>query len=790
MLAHLSDLHLGYGGAGGEGDAGEIREVDVRDAFLRAVRGIVRLRPDLILFTGDLFDDPHPGPGALATLLQGLKTLADELPRTPVLVLAGSRDTPPLPGSGPGPLALLDALPGVQVAAGALRSVLLADAAVHVCMVPHAALWSGSPATPMPDPSARWNVLAMHALAGGGEGAVLVDPQAWDWVALGGDHRGRSPSPGIRWAGSLERVSADPWREAGEEKGFLTVDLASGSVMQHPFPGRPLVEVAPIHRGRQGLPRVNARIRTAVEAVPGGIDGKLVRLRVHGLTPEDRLALDGAWLSVIRRRAAHLQLQLRTGEDPPGLGGVPAFPERRGIRALVGGTARDRQALLLEWRGEGVDGLPAPPAPADRAVSGDDEVIWGGAGPEEPEVFLEWALKALAAAGGGHVSSALPGQEEGGSAGSSGESAPSSESDSLPDGGAPPEPAALGASFSSRSVDSPQAAGPAPPSGEDRLLSLRADAVEVDGEVEALTVEWLRERQDAETQLQSHRDRARELRDRIRAMEGAGTEGPCPVCGRPLADHLEEVLATFREEWDALVQDGRWWRRRREQLEPKPEALREMEIRGMRLHAELEAAAEASEVGPPPAGQGVGAGGESSEWGPRETAAALPAAEPDGQDARLRAALLGRASDLLNRLTDGALAGIVERNDRLLLVADGRLLPLAATCDRAVVRLALHLALVELALERGAPPATLRLGVGVTALDPGAASRMVELLRRLSRHLPGVVLDAGAELVRRRADRFDGIVELRPGADAAGRPLLRLHPGGRVRVRLGPGVPG
>jgi hypothetical protein len=313
--------------------------------------------------------------------------------------------------------------------------------------------------------------------------------------------------------------------------------------------------------------------------------------------------------------------------------------------------------------------------------------------------------------------------------------------------------------------------------------------VEVDGEVEALTVEWLRERQDAETQLQSHRDRARELRDRIRAMEGAGTEGPCPVCGRPLADHLEEVLATFREEWEALVQDGRWWRRRREQLEPKPEALREMEVRGMRLHAELEGAAE-SEVGPPPAGQGVGAGGDSSEWEPRETAAALPAEEASGRDALLREALLGRASDLLNRLTDGALAGIVVRNDRLLLVADGRLLPLAATCDRALVRLALHLALVELALERGAPPSTLRLGVGLAALDPGAASRMVELLRRLSRHLPGVVLDAGAELVRRRADRFDGIVELRPGADAAGRPLLRMHPAGRVRVRLGPGVPG
>jgi len=764
--------------------------VDVRDAFLRAVRGIVRLRPDLVLFTGDLFDDPHPRPGALATLLQGFKTLSEELPRTPVLVLAGSRDTSPLPGSGPGPLAILESLPGVQVATGALRSVVLADAAVHVCMIPHAALRTGIPPTPAPDPSVRWNVLAMHALAGGGDGAVLVDPQAWDWVALGGDHRGRSPSPGIRWAGSLERVSADPWREAGEEKGFLTIDLASGSVMQHPLPGRPLVEVAPVHRGRQGLPRVNARIRAAVEAVPGGIDGKLVRLRVHGVTPEDRLSLDGAWLSVIRRRAGHLQLQLRTGEDPPGLGGVPTFSGRRGIRALVGGTARDRQALLLEWRGEGVDGLPAPPTPADPPVSLDDEVIWGGAGPEEPEPFLGRAVMALASAVGG------PG------AGSTSEAGSAREMEGPSDGTSSSVPRAK-ASASASAAPASGSGGPPnrPPGGaahgrsgpvEDRLLALRADAVEVDGEVEALTVEWLRERQDAETHLQSHRDRARELRDRIRAMEAAGTEGPCPVCGRPLADHLEEVVATFREEWDVLVQDGRWWRRRREQLEPKPDALREMEIQGMRLHAELEAAAEESEVRGPPAGEGVDAGGEVPEWGSRQGGAGVPPSpgEVRGGDSPLREALLGRASDLLNRLTDGALAGMVERNDRLLLVADGRLLPLVATSDRAVVRLSLHLALLELVLEGGAPPSTLRLGVGVAALDPGVASRMVELLRRLSRHLPGVVLDAGAELVRRRADRFDGIVELRPGADAAGRPLLRLHPAGRVRVRLGPGVPG
>ena len=96
---------------------------------------------------------------------------------------------------------------------------------------------------------------------------------------------------------------------------------------------------------------------------------------------------------------------------------------------------------------------------------------------------------------------------------------------------------------------------------------------------------------------------------------------------------------------------------------------------------------------------------------------------------------------------------------------------------------------MERALEEGDTPSPLRVGAAVTALDAGDATRLVELLRHLSRYLPGVLVDTGAELLRRRADRFDGIVELRPGADAAGRPLLKLHPGGRVRIRLGSDTP-
>ena len=64
------------------------------------------------------------------------------------------------------------------------------------------------------------------------------------------------------------------------------------------------------------------------------------------------------------------------------------------------------------------------------------------------------------------------------------------------------------------------------------------------------------------------------------------------VCGRPLEGSTEEVARTLREEWESVVQDGQWWKRRREQVEFKPEAIRDLESKAHELHASIEGLAE------------------------------------------------------------------------------------------------------------------------------------------------------------------------------------------------------
>ena len=131
---------------------------------------------------------------------------------------------------------------------------------------------------------------------------------------------------------------------------------------------------------------------------------------------------------------------------------------------------------------------------------------------------------------------------------------------------------------------------------EEQLIALRADAAEVAGDLEVQTMDWHRERQDAETHLRAYRDRARELKQRLEALEAAGEHAPCPTCGRELQEHLETVRGFLRDEWDSVVQDGTWWRRRSDQLERMPESLREVESQSIRMHAEVEGLAERVEM--------------------------------------------------------------------------------------------------------------------------------------------------------------------------------------------------
>ena len=331
----------------------------------------------------------------------------------------------------------------------------------------------------------------------------------------------------------------------------------------------------------------------------------------------------------------------------------------------------------------------------------------------------------------------------------------------------------------------------------------REDDVEVTGDLEQATMDWLRERQDAETRLQAYRDRARELKARLRQMEEGGAVTPCPTCGRGLDDHFQAVLETLRDEWEGVVQDGSWWRRRREQLDLKPEALQEMEGRAVQLHAtvrDLTQRAEAarlrvdqlSDARARLAARAVEddtASGEAAAHADidEETAAAVDEAlaESGRQLAELaRGRLLDRTAAHLLRLTAGRLLGVRwTAAGRAELVGPEVDLPMPADEDAAAAQLAARLAAVELVWETaGVGHAALLVGDPFDRLDEAVKVRAADLLsERVGAGLVQVILVTRGEVVDLVPEAFDGVLEYR---SEGGGGVLRPVPAGTGVIRI------
>jgi hypothetical protein len=319
-----------------------------------------------------------------------------------------------------------------------------------------------------------------------------------------------------------------------------------------------------------------------------------------------------------------------------------------------------------------------------------------------------------------------------------------------------------------------------------RIREARADWLEAAGDLEARTMEWTRERQEADTRLQTYRDRARELRERLTGLEAQGAQAPCPTCARPLAEAHPHLVQLLQEEWETVVQDGKWWKRRREQLEDRPEDLRELERQALRLHARVESLSEGVEEEDPEA---LGTLGVASTPGIHGEALT-----PEGADLPLRVSrtFLRAAGEFLRRISEGEIQGVSQEvgqdGDQRMAVGEARLRLLREGGEASIPgpgeAAFLASALLLAGLRRSVPVGWDRVGL-MTALSGAEgdlrAVRTLEIMADESLPWPILVVLPPA-LLTRCPELFQGTVELLRDED--GRPRFRASPGGVAWIHL------
>jgi DNA repair exonuclease SbcCD nuclease subunit len=352
-LVHLSDLHLGYrqyqrltpGGV-------NQREADVAATFRTAIDRVIALRPDLIVFAGDIFHSVRPPNQAILHAYMQFGRLVQALPDATIILVAGNHDSPR--SAETGGLLQLFAQIGLHVVDREPRRLSFPERDLSVLAIPDA------PGVVLPslnrDDSARYNVLAIHGELKGmlPDGAMPGDRASvefshaelgsarWDYVALGHYHVFREVGPNAFYSGSIDYTSLNPWGEVFEQqvaeidgKGFIERDLDTGAVTFHSLPAsRPFIDLPPVNARNLTAAETDERIRSMVESCVGGIDDKIVRLIVRDVPRHIGRELDHKAIREYKRRALNFHLDIRR-PDVLRLHGAGAPGRRPSLNEIV-----------------------------------------------------------------------------------------------------------------------------------------------------------------------------------------------------------------------------------------------------------------------------------------------------------------------------------------------------------------------------------------------------------------------------------------------------------------------
>jgi hypothetical protein len=299
-LAHIADSHLGIRQYHRQTSSGiNQREADVAHAFRTTIDGVIAAQPDLVVFGGDLFHSVRPTNSAIVFAFRQLQRLREALPGAPLVLIAGNHDTPRSVETG-SILRLFEEL-GVDVAAEEARRLVYPDLDLSVLAVPHGVMRAAERPVLQPEGPEKYRVLVLHTEI---EGEY---PAGRGGAEYGGPVISRRPN---LW-GEL----ADDADHGSHGKGWLLVDLDTGRVERQSISSaRKVLDLEPVQAAGKSAAVIDDLIARRLAAVPGGIENKIVRLRVFDIPRHVARELNHAAIREYKSQALHCHIDLRRPE--------------------------------------------------------------------------------------------------------------------------------------------------------------------------------------------------------------------------------------------------------------------------------------------------------------------------------------------------------------------------------------------------------------------------------------------------------------------------------------------
>ena len=351
VIAHLSDLHLGYSSSNCKLNPQGVRwrEADGYMAWIREIKDIINDGTvDVVLIAGDVFHTPTPSILAVKQAQKGVRILANA--GIPVVILTGNHDTSDVRSELAATALLNDPDYGVYSHYEPYATYDVNDD-VRLHLISHhlykeqASTWDKVKPTngkinifsthgSMIDPLTK---LAMHTDSSPREVIIpdeIVNNPGWDYRLLGHIHErgfvgssddGKSDTSHLKtyYNGSLiRRGFSDGETPLG--RGWTKWTVQPDGLLLPEFH-----TVA--QRPQEDLPVINAldlsaaditdiaydHVSNAVEGIKSPFTAPILRQRVVNITPEKRKAVDQAMLRKLAAPALSWQLSMKTIQDEP-----------------------------------------------------------------------------------------------------------------------------------------------------------------------------------------------------------------------------------------------------------------------------------------------------------------------------------------------------------------------------------------------------------------------------------------------------------------------------------------
>jgi DNA repair exonuclease SbcCD nuclease subunit len=327
------------------------REVDVQEAYGRAVDAILERDVDLVVHSGDVFDSVRPATHVIIGFLKQTFRITRE--DIPYLVAAGNHETPRL-RSTTAALEYANLVNAISAHGFEIdyEPVEADGVTVGVTLVPHGAVFGTGAVTPSRD--ADVNILVTHGMVPGLEarqyemGEANLQPGmlegGFDYIALGHYHEFHKHKPNAFYAGATERFG---FGEVESKPGFAIVEFDGGglkSVEHVKITARPMLDLEKISARDMDAAGLTEAVHERTSGVD--LDGSIARLRAYDVRRGVASGVDRELLRDLQRRCLNFSLEIHAEERPEDL-------ERNGSSTAVFGPLGEEFAAFVAERKEG-----------------------------------------------------------------------------------------------------------------------------------------------------------------------------------------------------------------------------------------------------------------------------------------------------------------------------------------------------------------------------------------------------------------------------------------------------